>query len=84
MLKVLDVFKIGDMISVTLEGKGEMIKNGSKLVDEKNNVYEVVSVAMTEHDNPADISKTTTVLIKSCGLEKGQELHILCKENRPE
>ena len=30
MLKVLDIFRIGDKLSVTLEGRCEEIKNGSK------------------------------------------------------
>ena len=66
MLKVLDTFKIGDMLSVTLEGKCEAIKNGSKLVDKKNNIYEVAFVAMTNNNNPYDFLKTTTVLIPFC------------------
>ena len=33
MFKVLDVFKISDMLSVTLDGKCEMLKNGTKLYD---------------------------------------------------
>lgn len=32
MFKVLDVFKIGDMLSVTLEGKCEKIKKWHKVV----------------------------------------------------
>ena len=76
MLKVLDVFEVGNMISVTLEGNCDEIKNGSKLVDSENNIYNVVSVAMTRHDNPSDISKFTTVLITPCNLEKGNELSI--------
>lgn len=49
MFKVLDVFKIGDMLSVTLDGKCEMLKNGTKLYDKSGRTYEVVSVAMTRY-----------------------------------
>ena len=70
MFKVLDVFKIGDMLSVTLDGKCEMLKNGTKLYDE------VVSVAMTRYNDPSDIAKSTTVLLKACDIETGSELFI--------
>lgn len=76
MLKVLDVFPIGNMLSVTLEGYCDSLKNGSKLVDSNGNVVDVVSVAMTRHENPTDINKSTTVMVKSCRLEKGTELSI--------
>jgi ribosomal protein L21E len=76
MLKVIDVFKVGNMVSVTLEGACETLKNNSKLVDENGNVFNVVSVAMTRHDNPSDISQYTTVLITPCSLKKGEKLHI--------
>ena len=42
MFKVLDVFKISDMLSVTLDGKCEMLKNGTKLYDKSGRTYEVV------------------------------------------
>lgn len=74
MLKVLDVFLIGNMLSVTLEGPCEKIKNGCKLVDNNGNAVVVVSVAMTRHNNPADINKSTTVMVNSCQLKKGTEL----------
>jgi hypothetical protein len=76
MFKVLDVFKVGDMLSVTLEGKCDLLKNGSKLTDGNGSIYEVVSVGMTRHNNPSDIVKSTTILVKSCNLEKGNELFI--------
>jgi hypothetical protein len=76
MFKVLDVFKVGDMLSVTLCGKCDLLKNGSKLTDGNGNVYEVVSVGMTRHNNPSDIAESTTILVKSCNLEKGNELFI--------
>ena len=76
MFKVLDVFKIGDMLSVTLGGKCEMLKNGTKLYDKSGRTYEVVSVAMTRYSDPSDIAKSTTVLLKACDIETGLELFI--------
>lgn len=76
MLKVLDVFPIGNMLSVTLEGPCDDIKNGCKLIDSNGNTIVVVSVAMTRHNNPADINKSTTVMVNSCQIKKGSELSI--------
>ncbi|MCD8180734.1 MAG: hypothetical protein LUF26_04560 [Firmicutes bacterium] len=76
MFKVIDVFKIGENVSVTFEGKCEDIKNGSRLIDENGNMYNIISVAMANYDNPLDISKSTTVLIHPCGIEKGELLKI--------
>ena len=76
MLKVLDIFPIGNMFSVTLEGPCENIKNGSRLVDDGGNTVVVVSVAMTRHDTPSDINKSTTVLVESCNFHKGSELSV--------
>ncbi len=76
MLKVIDIFPIGDMLSVTLEGSCNELKSGSKLVDENGNTINVISVAMIRNENPADIFKSTTVMIKSCQIKKGMELSI--------
>lgn len=76
MFKVLDVFKIDDMLSVTLDGKCETLKNGTKLYDKSGRTYEVVSVAMARYNEPLDIAKSTTVLLKACSIETGAELFI--------
>ena len=76
MLKVLDVFPIGKMLSITIEGDCREIHNGSKLIDPKGNIIIVNSVAMTRHTNPEDFNKSTTVLVDSCSIEKGCELSI--------
>ncbi len=77
MLKVIDTFLIGTTLSVTLEGRCDNISNGSRLVDSNGNIIVVKSVAMTRHDNPADISKNTTILIDYCDIKKGSELSIV-------
>ena len=76
MLKVLDVFQIGNNLSVTLEGKCAEIKNGSTLIGNDGKKYEIISVAMVRSDDPTDFSKTTTVLMPLCEIEKGFELQI--------
>lgn len=77
MYNVLDIFKVADMLSVTLEGNCDMLFNGSKLADDNNKIYNVVSVAMAEHKIPSEISKSTTILITPCDLKKGTTLHVI-------
>ncbi len=48
MLKVLDVFRIGNNLSVTLEGSCAELKNGSVLLGRGGKRYEVISVAMVK------------------------------------
>ena len=76
MLKVLDVFPIGTMLSITIEGECKEIRNGSKLIDPTGNVIVVNSVAMTRYNNPEDFKKSTTVLVNFCNIQKGCELSI--------
>lgn len=57
MYRVLDVFPVGKMLSVTLDGAFEGISNGTRLVDGDGNMIVVQSVAMTRHNDPADIKK---------------------------
>lgn len=76
IFKIIDTFQIGDNLSVTFEGKCEQIKNGTKLTDNHGNLYMVVSVGTTRHNNPSDISKSTTVLISPSTLKKGDLLYI--------
>lgn len=76
MLKVLDVFKVGKMLSVTIEGNCEKIANGSKLIDNSGRTIVVNSVAMVHPANPADTRNNTTVLIDNCDIEVGSELSI--------
>lgn len=76
MYKVIDVFQLGNMLSVTVSGNGEGIKNGTRLVDGKGQLITVQSVAMTKNLNPGDISQCTTLLVTGCDIKKGSELSI--------
>lgn len=76
MFEVIEVFQIGDMLSITLNGSCEKLKNNSKVIDDHDNIYQIISIAMTENNNPSDISKTTTILLPLCDLRKGDTLHI--------
>jgi len=76
MLKVIDVFPVGTMLSVTLDGACEKLHNGSRLLDKDGNEIIVTSVAMTRNDNPEDFGASTTILVKRCAIQKGSELSI--------
>lgn len=76
MFKVVDVFNVGNMLSATIEGKCEEIKNGVILCDADGNSYTVLSVGMTRHHNPHDIAKSTTILVTPCTLKRGSNLFL--------
>ena len=77
MLEVLDVYKIGTKLSMTLDGACENIKNGTKLTDSHGNIIIVDSVAMTKNSMPSDINKSTTILVNKSDVSKGEELSIV-------
>ena len=76
MFKIIDVFHVGEKLSITVEGNCSEIKTGSKLTDTKGNTYIVDSVGMTRFEDPKDISNVTTLLVTPVLVEKGSELFI--------
>lgn len=76
MLRVIDIFQIGNRLSVTLDGVNDNIKNGSTLIDSHGNAIQVVSVGMVRYTDPEEIGKTTTILVDKCDLNIGAELSI--------
>ena len=76
MFKVVDVFNVGNMLSATIEGKCENIKNGVILCDADGNSYTVMSVGMTRYLNPHDIAKSTTILVTPGTLKSGSNLFL--------
>lgn len=63
MLKVSDVFPVGNMFSVTIEGVNINIRNGSRFTDINGNL--------------SDISKSTTIVTNADSPKKGDELSVL-------
>ena len=76
MLKVLDVFQIGNMLSVTLGGDCRQLCNGSKLKDKVGNIITVNSIAMTRPDDLNRANESTTILTDMCDIGIGLELSI--------
>lgn len=76
MLKVTDIFPIGNSLSVTLDGDSDKIANGCKLVDDNGNVIVVKSVATVRYTDSQYIGKDITVLIDKCDIAVGSTLSI--------
>lgn len=76
MLKVTDIFPIGNSLSVTLDGDSDKIANGCKLVDDNGNVIVVKSVATVRYTDPQYIGKDITILIDKCDIAVGSTLSI--------
>lgn len=51
MFKVLDKLRLGHMYCVSVEGDIKLLKNGIKLIDEKKNIFEIKTVAMSHYQN---------------------------------
>lgn len=79
MFKVIEVFKIKNMLSVTVEGEPNKINNRTVFIDENGNEYKVISVALEKYNEPRDISRLTTFLIDLCDLKADTELFIAYK-----
>ena len=58
---VIDTLKIGDNTSVVIGDKGEDIKNGTGILDDKGRPYVVLSVGMS---NDKGKIETTTLLLE--------------------
>lgn len=65
MFKVLDKLCLGDTYCVSLKGDVQLLKNGLKLIDEKNNIFKIETVAMSHYQNVEDYKKYAEVML--CG-----------------
>lgn len=63
--KMIDIFPIGRNTSVTIEGNGNGLCNGTRIADENGKEYHIFSVGMVHHDNPTDFNKSVTLLIEN-------------------
>lgn len=66
MFKVLDRLSLPNNIHcVSVEGDIKFLEKGLKLLDEKGNIFEIISVGMTHFRNMEDFSKYADVVL--CG-----------------
>ena len=76
MYNVVDVFRIGNKLSVTFEGAGDGLRNGCELTDRNNLTVTVESVAMTHPTTESSVFESTTVLLPLCEIKKGDVLYL--------
>lgn len=76
MFKILDTLKVGELLSITVEGNCEDLKNGNNLKDRFGNVYNIISIGMMQLNDPHDISNMTSMLISPATINKGEELYL--------
>ena len=62
--KVMDMFKVGNDTSVTIDGNGDGLHNKMEVFDENNVQHMILSVAMQSGANASSIRTQTTLLIK--------------------
>lgn len=62
--KVMDMFKVGNDTSVTIDGNGDGLHNKMEVFDENNVQHMILSVAMQSGANASSIRAQTTLLIK--------------------
>lgn len=63
MFKVLDKLHVGNMYCVSVEGDIQQLKNGLKLIDEKGNMFESETVAMSDYQNMEDYKKHANLVL---------------------
>lgn len=51
MFAVLDKLYVGNKYCVSVSGNIQLLKNGLKLVDEKGNIFQIETVAMSDYQN---------------------------------
>ena len=71
MLKVVDTLKVGNLLSVTVEGDLSDIKNNASLIDENGFMHTVKSVGLENLSDPHDISRIASFLTELCELKIG-------------
>jgi len=74
MLKVMDIFQVGNDLSITLDGETDKVTNGCKLIDSNGNTVVVKSVAMIRHNDPEYFDKNIIVLVDKCDIAIGSML----------
>lgn len=76
MFRVLDIFHTPNCTCVSIEGDMRLLKNGVLLTDEKGNVFQVESVAMSKYHNIEDMHRRSEVVLRGNIEEIGTSLYI--------
>lgn len=65
MFRVLDKLCLGNVYCVSVVGDIQLLKNGIKLIDEKKNIFEIETVAMSHYQNTEEYDKRAELVL--CG-----------------
>ena len=76
MFKVLNKLPIGSKYCVLVEGDISLLKNGLILKDEKENVFEIETVAMTHYQNIEDFKHYAELVLIGDVENIGEHLYI--------
>ncbi len=63
MLKVVNKLHLGNTYCVSVEGDVLFLKNGLKLIDEKKNVFQIKTVAMSHYKNVENYKKYAELVL---------------------
>lgn len=83
MFKVLDILRIGDIHIVSVEGDTSLLKNNLKLIDEKENIFEIDTVGMPHYKNLKD-NRMHAELVLQGDIDKiGKTLQVINGDESP-
>lgn len=74
--KVLNKLRVNNIYCVTVEGDTSLLKNGSILIDEKENIFKVKTVAMTHYQKVDDFWKYAELVLDGDVDQIGKKLFI--------
>ena len=77
MFKIIDVFRIGNKLSVTLEGQCDKLRNGSMLTNQKGITEKIDSIAMVNSRINDYLRNSVIVMMPLCDIHKGDQLHLV-------
>lgn len=64
MLKVLDKLQVGDIFCISVEGDIQSLKKGMKLNDERGNIFELETIAMSHYRNIDDYKRFAEIVLR--------------------
>lgn len=61
--KVIDKLCVGNIYCVSIEGDIKLLQNGLNLTDEKGNVFQITSVAMSKYQNVKEYERFAELVL---------------------
>ena len=77
MFKVLHKLLVGDKYCVSVEGDVLLLKNGLMLTDEKDNIFVIETIAMSEYRNINDFRYCAELVLSGDVENIGERLSLL-------